>query len=84
MAKNVNGKQFLLNNHEIGYEQIYLRPFQKDQKTYLRVTVVSYERIVDLLEVEIPLDQDLSEKIIRASEAYKPPVYEVYTDTNII
>ena len=84
MAKNVGEQQFLLNNHEIGYEQIYLRPFQKDQKTYLRVTVVSYERIVDLLEVEIPLDQDLTNKIIKASEAYKPPVYEVYTDTNII
>lgn len=84
LAANRDGQQFMLNNHPIGYEQIYLRPFIENDQMFLRFTVVSYERIVDLLEFNIPLSSELSKQIRKASEMYQPPIYEVYTDTNIL
>ena len=84
LAKEKDKQLYLMNNHPIGYEQIYLRPFQKEGKTYLRMTMVSYERIVDLLEFNIPIEGELEQKILKASATYKPPIYEVYKDTNIL
>lgn len=84
LAKEKDQQLYLMNNHPVGYEQIYLRPFQKAGKTYLRMTVVSYERIVDLLEFNIPIEGELEQKILKASATYKPPIYEVYQDTNIL
>ena len=74
----------LINNHHRGYEQIYLRPFQRQQQHFLRFTLVSYERIVDLMEFEIPLKGDLISRIQEANQAYQPPLYEVYTDDNTL
>jgi len=74
----------LLNNHESGYEQIYLRPFEKDGHVYLRITIVSYERIVDLVEVEVKIGGKLSEIIRQASNSYEPPLFRVYRDDNIL
>ena len=74
----------LVNNHVTGYEQIYLRPFEEDGKLYLRMTVVSYERIVDLLEVEVEVDGVLAQRIHQASSQYQPPMFRVYRDANII
>ncbi len=84
MSKNANGKWTLMNNHEAGLEQIYLRPFEKDNKIYLRITLVSYERIVDLLELVVELEGELENTIRTASENYSPPIFRVYKDANII
>ena len=74
----------LLNNHSIGYEQIFFRPFLKGQDMYLRMTIVSYERIIDLLEFEIPITGTLKNSILQAEQQYQPPVYEVYSDNNVL
>lgn len=79
-----DGKQFMLNNHPAGYEQIYLRPFLQKQQLMLRITIVSYERIVDLLEFVVPITGPLAEKINKASEEYQPPIHLVYQDSNIL
>ncbi len=84
LTKERDDQLYLMNNHPVGYEQIYLRPFQKEGKTYLRMTIVSYERIVDLLEFNIPIHGDLEQLVLKASASYKPPIYEVYQDTNIL
>jgi hypothetical protein len=79
-----DGRWNMVNNHESGYEQIYLRPFERDGHVYLRMTIVSYERIVDLIEVEIKIDGELSEVLRQASNNYKPPLFRVYRDDNIL
>ncbi|MEM1218449.1 MAG: hypothetical protein AAGH79_06035 [Bacteroidota bacterium] len=84
LAEERNGNLYLKNNHPAGYEQIYLRPFEEEGQLYLRLTVVSYERIIDLLEFNIPVPEELAKRIRAASSTYKPPIYEVYTDTNIL
>lgn len=84
LAEHRDGKNYLLNNHPEGYEQIYLRPFEEEGQLFLRFTVVSYERIIDLLEFNIPVSGDLAQRIRAASSQYQPPIYEVYTDTNIL
>lgn len=84
ITKNGEGNWALLNNHEYGLEQVYLRPFLKDDGVALRIILVSYERIVDLIELEVKLDAELAEKIKSASENYKPPLFRVYEDANII
>ncbi len=76
-------EDLLINNHLTGYEQIYFRPVLIDQDLILKMTIVSYERIVDLLEFEIPITGELKDKIMKASLAYKKPIYEVYQDSNI-
>ncbi|MEM7368561.1 MAG: hypothetical protein AAF587_08145 [Bacteroidota bacterium] len=82
---DISGDQtILLNNHQIGYEQIYLRPVQQGEEMFLRFTIVSYERIVDLLEFEIPITGPLKERIKQASKRYHPPVYEIYSDSNVL
>jgi len=84
LVENREEKRYLVNNHELGYEQIFLRPFHRDGHLFLRMTVVSYERIVDLMEFEIPLVGDLAERIRKASLEYQPPIYEVYKDSNVL
>lgn len=84
MRKDEAGRWMLVNNHVSGYEQIYLRPVEKGGRLYLRITVVSYERIVDLLEVEVALDGWLEKAIREASSRYMPPLYYVYKDGNVI
>lgn len=84
MAEIKDGKSFILNNHELGYEQIFLRPIQKGEEMFLRFTVVSYERIVDLMEFEIPIIGSLKTRLLQASEYYQPPLYEIYNDSNIL
>lgn len=84
MSKNSDDKWMMVNNHETGQEQIYLRPFEKNNKLYLRITLVSYERIVDLLEVVVEVDGELEKVIREASSNYSPPMFRVYKDANVI
>ncbi len=74
----------LLNNHENGLEQAYLRPFRKGDRLFLRITLVSYERIVDLLEMELELTGSLADRIRQATLDYSPPLYRVYRDANVL
>ena len=74
---------FLLNNHAEGLEEIYLRPFIKNDRTWIRMTVVSYERIIDLFEYEIPLNPELENIILKNSKGFRAPAYETYQDHNL-
>ena len=74
----------LLNNHEFGLEQVYIRPFRRSGKMFLRLTLVSYERIVDLLEMELEVPEELAGRIRQATRDYVPPLFRVYEDANII
>ena len=78
------GKLEIANNHEQGLEQIYLRPYEKDGAVWLRITLVAYERIVDLLEVEVKLPEDLGARIKRASAGYTRPLWRSFSDSNIL
>lgn len=82
IQKNESG-DFLINNHLTGYEQIYFRPVLDGDELFLKMTIVSYERIVDLMEFEIPITGSLKEKIQKACSEYKKPIHEVYQDSNI-
>lgn len=74
----------LVNNHESGIEQVFIRPFTEHDRLFLRVTLVSYERIVDLLELKLEIKGELRDRIRNATESYKPPLFRVYEDSNII
>jgi hypothetical protein len=78
------GKLEIANNHEQGLEQIYLRPYEKDGAVWLRITLVAYERIVDLLEVEVKLPDELGARIKRASAGYTRPIWRSFSDSNIL
>jgi hypothetical protein len=80
-----DGAQLLVaNNHEQGLEQIYLRPVRRGNDVVLRITLVAYERIVDLLELEVKLPDELAKKIIRASEHYQRPLWRSFSDSNLL
>ncbi len=78
------GQWRLENNHEGGIEQMALRVFTKGDRTFLRVTFIAYERILDLLELEVEITGPLAQKLRASSAAYQPPLYSVYEDLNII
>lgn len=78
-----NEQSYLINNHTTGYEQIYFRPLLEHENLFLKMTLVSYERIVDLVEFKIPVEGQLKEKILQASKEFKKPIHEVYQDSNI-
>lgn len=78
------GQWRLENNHEGGIEQLALRAFTRGERTFLRVTFVAYERILDLLELEVEVTGPLAQKLRARSAAYKPPLFRVYEDLNII
>ncbi len=84
LAERRGEEWWLVNNHEVGWEQVFLRPFERDGSLFLRLTVVSYERIVDLLELEVPLSGELAERIREASRDYRPPLYRTYRDDNVL
>lgn len=73
----------MINNHKRGYEQLYLRPVWKGEDLFLRLTIVSYERITDICEVDIPVPA-LAEQIQEAAARYQPPIYETYVDDNLL
>jgi hypothetical protein len=84
LANHRDGKFFGLNNHKYGIEQVFLRPFKKEGKVFLRIILVSYERITDLLELEVPLESDLADKINDISSHFKTPLFRSYEDNNIL
>lgn len=77
-----DGTLKMINNHPVGLEQIFLRPVRHGQDVDLHLTLVSYERIVDLVELEIPLQGELLDHIRQASATYTPPLYRTYIDSN--
>jgi hypothetical protein len=84
MSKNDDDKWSLVNNHEVGIEQLTIRPIVKGGKTYLRINLIAYERILDLIEMEVPITGSLAKRIEEATAKYTPPLYRVYKDDNII
>ncbi|AEG91567.1 hypothetical protein [Ramlibacter tataouinensis] len=79
-----DGQWRLENNHEGGVEQMALRVFTRGERTFLRVTFVAYERILDLLELEVEITEPLAQKLRASSSAYQPPLFRSYEDVNII
>lgn len=78
-----DGNFKMVNNHLLGYEQVFLRPVIKGEDTYIRVTLVSYERITDLIEFEIKVN-NLKDELIKNNKTYHPPIYETYQDDNTL
>ncbi|MCU1280178.1 MAG: hypothetical protein JWM53_3724 [bacterium] len=84
-AADVEGETLTIaNNHELGLEQIYLRPYQRGGDVVMRVTLVAYERIVDILEVDIKLPDELARKILAASANYQRPLWRSFSDSNLL
>lgn len=79
-----DGKLELANNHEQGLEQIYLRAVRRGDDVVLRITLVAYERIVDLLELEVVLPPELAAKVRKATAAYQRPLWRSFSDTNLL
>jgi hypothetical protein len=75
---------YIANNHEQGLEQVYLRPFKRGDDVLLRVTLVAYERIVDIMEVEVKLPDELARRIIDASAHYRRPLWRSFSDSNLL
>ena len=82
LAKHQEGEFFAINNHEEGLEQVFLRPVVKGEQVFLKITLVAYERIIDTLELNIPLDPILTEKLRTASQQYERPMFMSYSDSN--
>ena len=74
----------IANNHEQGLEQVYFRPYKRGSDVMLRITLVAYERIVDILEVEVKMPDELAKKIIDASANYRRPLWRSFSDTNLL
>ena len=84
-AADVDGDTMVLaNNHELGLEQIYLRPVKRGDEVLLRVTLVAYERIVDILEVDVKLPDELARKVSDASAHYERPLWRSFSDSNLL
>jgi hypothetical protein len=85
-AADVDGSGGLTvaNNHELGLEQIYLRPYKRGADVMLRVTLVAYERIVDIVELELKLPEELAGKIVDASAHYQRPLWRSFSDSNLL
>ena len=82
--ENPREKLVLANNHELGLEQIYLRPYKRGSDVILRVTLVAYERIVDIVEVELRVPDELARKIVDASAHYQRPLWRSFSDSNLL
>jgi len=75
---------YVANNHEQGLEQIYVRPYRHDDGVVLRVTLVAYERIVDILEVDVAVPDELARRIRDASAHYQRPLWRSFSDSNLL
>jgi hypothetical protein len=75
---------YIANNHEQGLEQVYFRPFKRGNDVLLRVTLVAYERIVDILEVEVKLPDELARRVVDASAHYRRPLWRSFSDSNLL
>ena len=84
-AADVEGDTlFVANNHQLGLEQVYLRPVKRGDDVLLRVTLVAYERIIDILEVEVKLPDELARKVVDASNNYQRPLWRSFSDSNLL
>lgn len=84
-AADVEGDTlYVANNHELGLEQVYLRPVRRGGDVVLRVTLVAYERIIDIVEVELKLPDELARRAIDASAHYQRPLWRSFSDSNLL
>ena len=83
LTKIDGDNHYIQNNHLTGLEQIFLRPIQKEDGVYLRCTIVSYERITDLIELDIKIPP-LKDTFFKNHTAYSPPIFETYQDDNTL
>jgi hypothetical protein len=83
-ADVADGTLYVANNHELGLEQLYVRPFERGGAIWLRVTLVAYERMIDTLEVEMKLPDQLARKIADASAHFQRPLWRSFSDSNLL
>ncbi|MFT5684960.1 MAG: hypothetical protein ACI8RZ_005905 [Myxococcota bacterium] len=73
----------VLNSHDRGIEQIFIRAYVRDSTPYWEVTVTSFERIVDLVRFHIEMPAELHQAARDAAGQYVSPVYFTYQDDNL-
>lgn len=78
------GSGQVLNSHERGVEQIFLRLHLEKDAAWWEVTVTSFERIIDLVKYEVPVPPALDAAVREAARRYVSPVYFTYQDDNLL
>ncbi|MFT4975118.1 MAG: hypothetical protein ACI8S6_001005 [Myxococcota bacterium] len=75
--------QQVLNSHDRGIEQVFIRAHVRGSTPYWEITVTSFERIVDLVRFHIEMPAALHEAARAAAGQYISPVYFTYRDDNL-
>ena len=78
-----DGEEVVLNSHEYGIEQVFLRAWPDAPTPWLEVTISSYERIIDLVKYRVVLPDELVAPLQQMASTYTSPSYLVYTDDNV-
>ena len=73
----------VLNSHEAGVEQVFIRTHIRDGVPSWEITVTSFERITDLVKYEVAVPSALTDAITHAARVYVSPLYLTYRDDNL-
>ncbi|MEM9555558.1 MAG: hypothetical protein AAGC60_14975 [Acidobacteriota bacterium] len=76
-------ESLVVNTHELGLEQIFLRTRPFADPPHWEITLSSYERIVDLVKYRVPIPEPLLESLMESSRRYVSPLYFSYRDDNL-
>ena len=74
---------YVLNAHEYGLEQIFIRTLPNAKNPHFEITISSYERMVDIIKYEIPIPSKLLGTLKSTSLKYFSPMYKTFRDDNI-
>ena len=77
------GGENALNSHESGIEQVFIRAHVNVERPYWDVTITSFERIVDLVQLQVEMPEALYEEVRANSSRYVSPTYLTYRDDNL-
>ncbi len=83
LCRRQDERTVVVNSHEYGLEQIFIRTHIQDREPWWEVTLTSYERIVDVVKYRIVIPPALVGELHAAAVDYAAPHYRSYRDDNL-
>jgi hypothetical protein len=83
LCRSKDGKKIVVNSHDLGLEQVFIRTNSNTEEPWWEITLTSYERIVDIVKYRVAAPESMFAELRDAAANYAAPLYRTYRDDNL-
>jgi hypothetical protein len=83
LCRKKDGKHVVVNSHDFGLEQVFIRTNSTTPAPWWEITLTSYERIVDIVKYRVVVPSSMAAELKDAAANYAAPLYRTYRDDNL-